>query len=203
MTATISRADRASTFPSSMRQTSGFQPSPLSRSSDLSTRSVRFQHRSSANRFGLTPTPNAVWNNITAVFRGRNPRVTAVGGNRGIQSAAQVRSMHQPGTWEFSSNGQFRFTPRGLGIIARTDLFPIVGRYSRQGNIIRFSGARSSANLVSINTSSIRGWFSLGTGGARVIQQTSRTAVSGFGAGTFGAGSNSIVSMNLRMVRVS
>lgn len=203
MTATISRSEHVSTFPSSMRQRSGFQASTLSKSSDLSAQSVRFQSRSSSNQLDLrSASRNIAQNNIIAIFRGRNPRVTQFAGSRGQQEAPRVQSMHRRGKWEFGRDGQFRFTPRGLGTIARTDLFPIVGRYKQQGNTIRFSGSRSSGNLGSVTTSSIRGRFILGRGQARIVQKTSRNIAAEFGGGTFGSNSNSIVYLNLRMVRI-
>lgn len=160
----------------------------------------RFLNRSSAGQ--TLSTQRSAKNSLLAIFQGRSPVVTGVGGNSGARSSARVQAMHNGGNWELYRNGAFRFTPRGLGTLARTDLFPIVGRFSARNGVVSFSGTRRSGNLTSRNFATVRGAFSLRTGSARVVQQTSIANAAFVNGGRFGSNSNSVVALNLRMVRI-
>jgi hypothetical protein len=195
------RSDTLNIQPASFRQAAGLQSGSLSQGSGLSVKPARFQNRSSNQNNSLSSSRRTAKNTLLAIFSGRSPRVTGVGGS-GARSAQRVQAMHNGGRWDFFRNGQFRFTPRGLGTLARTDLFPIVGRFNVRGAILNFSGTRSSGNLTSRNSSAIRGQFSLKTGAATVLQQTSMINAAVVNGGRFGSNSNSIVRLNMRMVRV-
>jgi hypothetical protein len=62
-----------------------------------------------------------------------------------------TRAMFEGATWTFRSDGTFLFTPSPLAQV-RTDLYPIVGTYSRTGNVITFQGGKKSS-LSSANAS--------------------------------------------------
>ncbi|PSB11224.1 hypothetical protein C7B61_11920 [filamentous cyanobacterium CCP1] len=201
MLKTANRSDTLSIQPASFRQAAGLQSGSLSQGSELSVKPARFQNRSSNQNASLSSRRTAQ-NTLLAIFSGRSPRVTGVGGNSGARSAQRVQAMHNGGRWDFFRNGQFRFTPRGLGTLARTDLFPIVGRFNVRGNILNFSGTRSSGNLTSRNFSAIQGQLSLRSGIANVRQQTSIINGAVINGSRFGSNSNSIVAMTMRMVRI-
>lgn len=194
------RSDTLNPQPASFRQAAGLQSGSLSQGSELSVKPARFQNRSSNQNAPLSSRRTAK-NTLLAIFSGRSPRVTGVGGS-GARSAQRVQAMHDGGRWDFFRNGQFRFTPRGLGTLARTDLFPIVGRFNVRGAILNFSGTRSSNIPTSRGTASVQGQFSLRTGAATVTQQTTLINAAVVNGSRFGSNSNSIVRLDMRMVRV-
>lgn len=138
------------------------------------------------------------------VFRGHSPRVLSISGN-GTRSTQTVQQMHQGGAWEFFSNGAFRFTPAGLGTIARTDLFPIVGTYQQTRNGISFAGSRSSSMLTSRNFASLQGNFFIRNGAlqANVAQRTVLINAARINNTPFGNTIDRTVVLNVQMVRVA
>jgi hypothetical protein len=202
MFSTINRSDTLNTQQASLRKATGLQSGSLPQTSGLSAKSTRFQNRSSSKQDdSALSTRRTAQNALIAIFSGRSPRVTAITGN-GTRSTQTVQAMHDGGRWDFFRNGQFRFTPRGLGTIARTDLFPIVGRFNVRGNTLNFAGSRSSANLTSRNFASLQGQISLRTGAARVRQQTSIINAAVVNGTRFGSNTNRTVTLSMRMVRV-
>ena len=132
-------------------------------------------------------------------LRGTNPVVTGVSGN-GSTSTYNVEQMHNGGTWNFFRNGSFRFTPNGLGVFARTDLFPITGRY-QGSNTIRFTGSRSSSDLTSRNSATVTGRISLRSGVASVSQRTVLIMSANINNTPFNQTIDRTVQLNLQMVR--
>lgn len=74
------------------------------------------------------------------LFRGRNPlQIFSLSGNA---SPTRLQQSHVGGVWEFFNNGRFRFTPRGIGTVVRSDLFPVTGSYSSNRRQVAFRGQR-------------------------------------------------------------
>lgn len=184
--------------PNGSQRSAGLFSSPSSIGS-LST-SPRLGQRSSLA--SNTPTRSATRVRSGFVLRGLNPVVTGISGN-GTTSTFNVQQMHNGGTWTFSRNGTFQFTPRGLGTFARTDLFPISGRYQINGSNLRFSGSRSSSNLTSRNFAAIGGTISLRNGIANIAQRTALIMAANVGGVGFGQNIDRTVGLRLRMVRVA
>ncbi|QYO63906.1 hypothetical protein [Leptolyngbya sp. 7M] len=126
-----------------------------------------------------------------------------VAGN-GTSNVTGVRQMHNGGTWEFFNNGQFRFTPAGLGVVARTDLFPVVGNYRSTASGITFSGTRSSANLTSRNAVGISGTIAARNGaiGATVLQRTININAAVVNGTPFGNTIDRTVRIDMNMARI-
>lgn len=137
------------------------------------------------------------------IFRGRNPlRIRSI---TGTGSATRLRQSHVGGVWEFFNNGVFRFTPRGIGTIVRSDLFPVVGTYTSNRRRISFQGQRTSRISIGISASVfIDGTFRLSRNNrviARIVQSTvSSTAFTGIGGG-ISTGSQNTFNFAIRMNR--
>lgn len=132
-------------------------------------------------------------------FRGTNPIVTGVSGN-GSSSTFNLEQMHSDGTWNFFRNGSFQFTPNGLGVFDRADLFPVKGKYQGR-NTLKFSGSRTSRDLTSRNSVTITGRISLRTGVANVSQRTVLIMSANINNTPFNQTIDRTVQFNLQMVR--
>lgn len=141
---------------------------------------------------------------LVGAFRARNPlRIRSI---RGSGSATRLRQSQVGGLWEFFSNRLFRFTPRGIGTVVRSDLFPVVGRYRLSRGSITVSGQRqSSFGLGGGATVFVDGVFTRGRNGqiaARIVQSTtSSSAFVGIG-GPISGGSSNTYDFTIRMARI-
>ena len=151
---TVSKSSSLSQTASSLRQSAALSSRAFSHDNNL--QQPHFQSRSSASKSTSFSGGAARQVNRLLVLQGRNASAVKIGGN-GTSSVTGVRQMHNGGAWEFFSNGRFRFTPAGLGVVARTDLFPIVGDYRSTNGRTSFSGFRSSISSTSRNSATIRG----------------------------------------------
>lgn len=171
--------------------------------SSLNQKTARLQNRSSVTSEN-SMTSKAASITRLAVFQGRSPSVLQVTGN-GTRNTTGIQQMHNGSAWEFFSNGAFRFTPAGLGTIARTDLFPIVGRYQQTNNGLSFSGSRSSSMTTSRNFASVQGSFYRSGSGfrARVTQQTVLINAAVVNGTSFGSNTNRTVTLDMAIVRIA
>lgn len=171
-------------------------------SSSLNQKTARLQNRSGTSANSITLSAARI--NRLFVFQGRSPSVLRVTGN-GTRNTTGVQQMHNGGAWEFFSNGAFRFTPAGLGTVARTDLFPIVGRYQQSNGGLSFSGSRSSSTTTSRNFASVWGSFYRSGSGfrARVAQQTVSINAVVINGTSFGSTINRTVTLDMAMVRIA
>lgn len=173
---------------------------------DTTLRQQKFQNRSSTVQQSGSFTTSRNTRQVSRVFvlQGRNAFAVKIDGN-GTPSTTGVRQMHNGGAWEFFNNGQFRFTPAGLGVVARTDLFPIVGTYRSTNNGIRFSGSRSSSNLTSRNAAAIGGNIVVRNGAIRasVIQRTVTINAAVVNGTPFGNTIDRTVKIDMNMVRIA
>jgi hypothetical protein len=141
---------------------------------------------------------------LLAAFRSARPIVTGIRSN-GTRSTQDVQAMHRGGIWEFFSNGQFRFTPSGLGTVTRTDLYPIVGNFSQPGGSVDFSGSRGSSDLTSRNFAAISGNL-FGNNGevkANIVQRTVLIKASRVNGNNFGSTSDRSIALSMTMIRIS
>lgn len=202
------------TYPSSTQQlsrasirsiASGLASENLNQTRSLQQPSFRLQNRSSAAQQNSFTTASANTRQVSRllVLQGRNVSAVKVAGN-GTSNVTSVRQMHSGGAWEFFSNGQFRFTPAGLGVVARTDLFPLVGTYRATASSITLSGSRSSANSTSRNSVAISGTIVARNGGlaATVFQRTVNINAAVVNGTSFGNTIDRTVRIDMNMVRI-
>jgi hypothetical protein len=136
-------------------------------------------------------------------FRGRNPlRISSISGTA---SPTRLRQSHIGGVWEFFNNRLFRFTPRGIGTVVRSDLFPVVGTYSSNRQQITFRGQRFSRTSFGTGAGVfLDGTFNLSRNGrvtARIVQSTfSSSAFVGIG-GAISSGTQNTFRFSIRMSR--
>ncbi|MEL6225027.1 MAG: hypothetical protein AAFR31_20540 [Cyanobacteria bacterium J06627_8] len=163
----------------------------------------RIQRRSSSTGLSSQATPQAARVRRIGLFRGRNPlRIFSI---RGTGSPTRLRQSHVGGVWEFFNNGLFRFTPRGIGTVVRSDFFPVVGRYASNRRRISFRGQRLSQNSFGTGGGVfINGTFTRSRNGrvtARIVQSTfSSSAFVGIGGG-ISTGSQNTFNFAIRMRR--
>lgn len=203
---TFTHSSRAQQLnPASIRSAAaGLSPETLHQTRSLQQPSFRLQNRSSAAQ--PTSFSNASANTRASrllVLQGRNASAVKVAGN-GTSSVTLVRQMHSGGSWEFFRNGQFRFTPAGLGVVARTDLFPVVGTYRATASSISLSGSRSSANSTSRNSVLISGTIAVRNGRltARILQRTVNVNAAVVNGTSFGSTIDRTVRIDMNMVRI-
>lgn len=191
--------------PASIRSAaSGLASETLNQTRPLQQPSLRLQKRSSAaqpNSFSTASANTRV--SRLLVLQGRNASAVKVAGN-GTSTVTLVRQMHSGGSWEFFNNGQFRFTPAGLGVVARTDLFPVVGTYRATASSISLSGSRSSANSTSRNSVLISGTIVARNGRltARILQRTVNVNAAVVNGTSFGSTIDRTVRIDMNMVRI-
>lgn len=188
------------------RQSKGFSSEVFNRSDTLSPTKLNFHSRSSAQRQSSLGTTSINTQSVRRLFalQGFNPTAVKIAGN-GTPVTTTIRQMHQRGTWEFFSNNRFRFTPTGVGTIARSDLFPIVGSYQANSRAISFSGSRSSSTSNSRNSASIQG--SIFVQGNRfrasLNQRSVLTTVAVVNGTPFGNTIDRTVRVDMGMVRIA
>ena len=192
---------------SSLKKSAGFSSEVFNHGNTLSSKKSNFHNRSSAaeqNNSLNTISRRSRQVNLLAVLRGQTPVVTSIIGN-GTRSTQTVQQMHNRGRWAFYSNGRFQFTPNGLGTIARTDLFPIVGNYNQTNNSINFYGSRRSSNLTSRNLAEIKGTISVRNGRlqANFAQRTVTIMAAVVNGTSFGQTIDRTVVMRMNMVRIA
>lgn len=185
---------------------SGLAAEQLSHIRSLQQPLFRLQNRSSAAQKNIafsSASANTRQVNRPLALQGRNVSAVKVAGN-GTPVVTSVTQMHNGGAWNFFSNGRFRFTPAGLGVVARTDLFPVVGTYRSTASNITFSGTRRSADLTSRNAVEIRGTIVTRNGGFRatVFQRTVIIMASVVNGISFSNTIDRTVRINMNMVRI-
>lgn len=201
---TLSRSPNSSRLTDSSRRSAGLSSDSFNRDNALQFQ-FRVQNRSSAAQSNRSAVSSRNGVGRLLLLQGRNPVVRSISGN-GTQATQGVLQMHNGGSWEFFSGGQFRFTPAGLGTVARTDLYPIVGNYrSTSTGGISFFGSRSSANLTSRNTAAVSGSIEVRNGAivARVAQRTVLTNAAVINGTPFGNTIDRTVVLDMNMVRIA
>lgn len=174
---------------STLRSAAGLTSQPLRRNSE---RQTQFQGRASARNTRISR---------LLVLQGRNVALTGSAGG----SPQTILQIHNGGAWEFFNNGQFRFTPTGLGTLVSTGLYPVVGNYSATNAGIQFAGSRSlTIGSTSRTTVTLRGNIFVQNGGIRasVLHQTTSSSAAVINNTPFSGGSNRTVTMSMNMVRI-
>ena len=200
---TVSKSSSLSQTASSLRQSAALSSRAFSHDNNL--QQPHFQSRSSASKSTSFSGGAARQVNRLLVLQGRNAFAFKIGGN-GTSSVTGVRQMHNGGAWEFFSNGQFRFTPAGLGVVARTDLFPIVGDYRSTNDRTIFSGFRTSISSTSRNSAAIRGNIIVARNGiirATVIQRVVAINAVVVNGVSFRSAIDQTVRIDMNMVRIA
>jgi hypothetical protein len=82
------RSNTLNSQPSTFRKAAGLQSGSLSQGSGLSVKPARFQNRSSNQSTPLSSSRRTAKNTLLAIFSGRSPQVTGVGGS-GARSLTQ------------------------------------------------------------------------------------------------------------------
>ena len=199
---TVSKSSSLSQTASSLRQSAALSSRAFSHDNNL--QQPHFQSRSSASKSTSFSGGAARQVNRLLVLQGRNAFAFKIGGN-GTSSVTGVQQMHNGGAWEFFSNGRFRFTPAGLGVVARTDLFPIVGDYRSTNDRTIFSGFRTSISSTSRNSATIRGNIVAQNGiiRATVIQRVVAINAVVVNGVSFRSAIDQTVRIDMNMVRIA